>query len=116
MNRVFASIVAAVAALLAGCATLPPPEGRSETTAFTDTAGTRLGRAIAPAVAAHPGKTGIHAMPLPHDALAARVLLAAAAEKSIDAQYFIWQGDEVGNLLFEAVWRAAERGVRVRLL
>ena len=55
-------------------------------------------------------------MPSPHDALAARVLLAAAAEKSIDAQYFIWHGDEVGNLLFEAVWRAAERGVRVRLL
>ena len=116
MNRVFASIVAALAALLAGCTTLPPPEGRSETMAFTDTAGTRLGRAVAPAVAAHPGKTGIHAMPSPHDALAARVLLAAAAEKSIDAQYFIWNSDEVGNLLFEAVWRAAERGVRVRLL
>ena len=116
MNRVIASVVAALAALLAGCATLPPPEGRSESTAFTDTAGTRLGRAVAPKVALHPGKTGIHAMPSPHDALAARVLLAAAAEKSIDAQYFIWHGDEVGNLLFEAVWRAAERGVRVRLL
>jgi len=116
VNRVIASIVAALAALLAGCATLPPPEGRSESTAFTDTAGTQLGRAVAPKVALHPGKTGVHAMPSPHDALAARVLLAAAAEKSIDAQYFIWHDDEVGNLLFEAVWRAAERGVRVRLL
>ena len=43
-------------------------------------------------------------------------LLAAAAEKSLDVQYYIWHGDQVGNLLFEALWQAAERGVRVRLL
>jgi len=40
----------------------------------------------------------------------------AAAEKSLDAQYFIWHGDQVGYLLFEALWQAAGRGVRVRLL
>jgi putative cardiolipin synthase len=44
------------------------------------------------------------------------VLLAAAAEKSLDVQYYIWNGDQVGYLLFEALWQAAERGVRVRLL
>ena len=99
-----------------GCATLPPPKDRVETTALTDTAGTRLGRAIAPGVAANPGKTGIHALPDPRDAFAARVLLANAAEKSLDAQYFIWHGDHVGYLLFQALWQAAERGVRVRLL
>jgi len=71
---------------------------------------------VAPLVAAHPGKTGVHAMPDPHDAFAARVLLAAAAERSLDVQYYIWHGDQVGNLLFEALWRAAQRGVRVRLL
>lgn len=31
-------------------------------------------------------------------------------------QYFIWNGDHVGYLLFQALWQAAERGVRVRLL
>ena len=31
-------------------------------------------------------------------------------------QYYIWHGDTVGHLLFEALWQAAERGVRVRLL
>ena len=69
-----------------------------------------------PGVAANPGKTGIHALPQPHDAFAARVLLAAAAEKSLDVQYYIWHRDQVGYLLFEALWQAAERGVRVRLL
>ncbi len=102
--------------LVTGCATLPPPKDRVETTALTDTAGTRLGRAVAPGVAANPGKTGIHSLPDPRDAFAARVLLANAAEKSLDAQYYIWHGDQVGYLLFEALWQAAERGVRVRLL
>ena len=44
------------------------------------------------------------------------MLLAAAAEKSLDVQYYIWHGDQIGYLLFEALWQAAERGVRVRLL
>jgi len=105
-----------VASLLAGCTSLPPLEGRSETKALTDTSATRLGRAVASDVAAHPGKAGIHAMPVATDAFAARVLLAAAAEKSLDVQYYIWHGDQTGYLLYEAMWRAAERGVRVRIL
>jgi putative cardiolipin synthase len=105
-----------IASLVTGCASLPPIAGRTETFALADTAGTRLGRALALPVAENAGKTGIHTLSNPHDAFAARVLLAGAAEKSIDAQYFIWHGDQVGYLLFEALWRAAERGVRVRLL
>ena len=71
---------------------------------------------VAPFVAAHPGLSGVHAMPDAYDAFAARMVLAAAAQRSIDAQYYIWHGDQVGMLLFEALWNAAERGVRVRLL
>jgi len=106
----------AVVVAATGCATLPPPKDRVETAALTDTTATRLGRAIAPGVAANPAKTGIHELPDPRDAFAVRVLLASAAEKSLDAQYFIWNGDHVGYLLFQALWHAAERGVRVRLL
>ncbi len=116
MRRIFALAVVQLAALIAGCASLPSLQGRTETTAFADTAATRLGRALAADVAANPGKTGIHPLPEPHDAFAARVLLAAAAEKSLDVQYYIWHGDQVGYLFFEVLWRAAERGVRVRLL
>jgi putative cardiolipin synthase len=56
--------------------------------------------------------------PLPdaRDAFAARVLLAQAAERSLDAQYYIWRQDMTGTLLFEALHAAADRGVRVRLL
>jgi len=116
MRRILVFVVAVLAALMAGCASLPPQEGRAASSAFADTASTRLGRAAAADVAANPGKTGIHPLREGHDAFAARFLLAAAAEKSLDVQYYIWHGDQVGYLMFEALWRAAERGVRVRLL
>ena len=106
----------ALVALLGGCAVLPPLEGRVASTAITDTASTRLARAMASDIGAHPAKSGIHALVKPEDAFAARVLLAAAAERSLDLQYYIWNGDQTGYLLYEAAWRAAQRGVRVRIL
>lgn len=116
MRSLLRLAVAALVVLVSGCASLPPPEGRSVTTALPDTQETRIGRALASGVAAHPGRTGIHPLPRPRDAFATRVLLAAAADRSIDVQYYIWHGDTVGYLLFEALWQAAERGVRVRIL
>ena len=117
MSRGSSLLIAAVLALLAGCAGLPPLPDRTPSSAFTDTTDTRLGRAAAPYIAAAPPQTsGVHLFAEPRDAFAARMLLAATAEKSIDAQYYIWHGDQVGILLYEALWKAAERGVRVRLL
>src|SRR5689334_5305242 len=108
--------LAAACLLTAGCATLPPQEGRATSFALAQTADTRLGTAIAPLAAGHPGKTGIHAVPIAADAFAARVLLATAAQRSIDAQYYIWRDDQTGMLLFESLAAAADRGVRVRIL
>ena len=77
---------------------------------------TRLGKAVLPLVQAHPGKSGVFALSDGRDAFAARVLLAGASERTLDIQYYIWNGDKTGTLLFEALRRAADRGVRVRLL
>lgn len=115
-ERNLAPVIAMLTALLAGCGSLPPLDGRTQTSALTDTGGTRLALAVAPHAAAHPGKSGIYAIPQPRDAFAARGLLAGAADRSLDVQYYIWHGDETGWLLFEAIYRAAQRGVRVRLL
>ena len=60
--------------------------------------------------------SGVYPLDQPLDAFAARVLLARAAERSLDVQYYIWHGDVTGHLMFEEMWNAAERGVRVRLL
>src|SRR6185437_12431721 len=95
---------------------LPSLDGRTTSRALTDTEGTRIGRAIASQTAAHPGLGGIHLLSDGPDAFAARVALARAAERSIDAQYYIWHGDITGTLLFDELRAAADRGVRVRLL
>jgi putative cardiolipin synthase len=62
------------------------------------------------------GKSGIVAMRDARDAFAARAHLADAAEHTLDIQYYIWRNDMSGTLLLEALRRAADRGVRVRLL
>jgi cardiolipin synthase C len=77
---------------------------------------TELGALVEKAVQAHPGQTGIRSLADGKSALAARVLLARAAERSIDAQYYIWHGDTTGLMLLDDLRAAAQRGVRVRLL
>jgi len=67
-------------------------------------------------VEAHPGLSGIVALPDGHDAFAARALLADAAERTLDARYYMWHNDMSGSMLFSALRRAADRGVQVRLL
>ena len=79
-------------------------------------ADTHLDRSVRPVTKAYPGKSGIVTLPDGHDAFAARVLLANAAERTLDVQYYIWHLDMSGTMLFQALRRAADRGVRVRLL
>jgi phosphatidylserine/phosphatidylglycerophosphate/cardiolipin synthase-like enzyme len=116
--RAFGLCIAAVMllAVLAGCASLPTAVERTPTQAFSDTGGTQLGRSVSAAGAAHPGRTAVHALPAGRDAFAARHALARAAQRSIDVQYYIWHPDTSGGLLAHALWQAAERGVRVRML
>jgi len=83
---------------------------------FHDPLDTRLARACAPLVQAHPGRSGVVALPDGRDAFAARALLADAAERTLDVRYYIWHRDMSGTLLCAALRRAAERSVRVRLL
>ena len=106
----------ATALALAGCATLPPPPQRTATTAFTDTGGTRIGRVVEAQAVAHPGRSGVRALPDGREAFIARYALAEGADRSIDVQTYIWRDDTSGNLLAQALWDAAERGVRVRVL
>lgn len=106
----------ALAIALAGCAGLPSLAGRTASTALSDTAATPLGVAIAPLAAAHPGKSGLYSLVDGREAFAARAVLANAAHRSLDVQYYIWRNDITGALLFDALRAAAARGVRVRLL
>jgi cardiolipin synthase C len=113
MLRLF---IAALLLIVSGCASLPVDYERTESRALQDTATTRLGRAGQAALSAHPGQNAFRPLPGGVDALVARMYLADMAERSVDLMYYIWQDDLVGRHLANAVLRAADRGVRVRIL
>ncbi|MDQ3445099.1 MAG: phospholipase D-like domain-containing protein, partial [Pseudomonadota bacterium] len=67
-------------------------------------------------IEANAGKSGVYVLDTGTEALLARAWLADHARESIEVQYFIWSTDNIGILAAEALLRAAERGVRVRVI
>lgn len=64
----------------------------------------------------HPDQTGTAILDNGTEALLARAWLADHASKTIEVQYFIWSNDNIGTLATEALIRAADRGVKVRVI
>jgi len=103
--------------LLAGCATtIPRDYERPVSSAFTEPGETELGRFFQSEMAAHPGKSGVVLVPTGEWGFRVRAGLSNQAEKTIDVQYYIWETDTAGIILAERILRAADRGVRVRML
>ncbi|MGO4836739.1 phospholipase D family protein, partial [Rhizobiaceae sp. 2RAB30] len=75
-----------------------------------------LGRAAIRLAKGMEGRSGLAMLPENLDAFTARVLTARHAEQSLDLMYYIWHKDLTGRLLVNEVVKAADRGVRVRLL
>jgi putative cardiolipin synthase len=78
--------------------------------------GTRLGGQFANAAREHGESSGFRIITVGIDGFLTRVQMIDAAERTLDLQYFIFRGDETGRLLTDALLRAADRGVRVRVL
>ena len=95
---------------------LPDISARQVSAAIPADPETHLGASFTDAADQQPGLSGVIAVQSGQDALASRLELAAVAEQSIDAQYYIWQDDTSGIMLLNALHQAAQRGVRVRLL
>lgn len=111
------ALMVAVAVILARWAfAVPKVQDRIDSTALPPAKTGRLALALAQKAAEQTGKTGVLALQDGDDAFAARMMLADAAVSTIDAQYYIWRGDLTGYLLLDALLRAADRGVRVRVL
>lgn len=100
-----------------GCSTLPKQEAHPVEFAFnTDTAQTSLAKIVLPLREKNPQLTGYHVLYDPFEAIAARLHLIDKAEKTLDLQYYIWDNDKIGALALHSIIRAADRGVKVRLL
>jgi len=105
-----------VIAVATGCAFYNTKYPRSPSTALPEDRATTLARLFEPAVARHPGDSGVEYMRYGRVALEARLALCDLAERSLDLQYYIWDADVSGRLLADRIIRAADRGVRVRVL
>jgi putative cardiolipin synthase len=89
---------------------------RTPSTAFVQPETTTLGALFQEAADKHPGLSGFTLVRQGGPALMGRLMMADLAEKTIDAQYYIWDGDTTGRIVADRLMRAADRGVRVRVL
>lgn len=67
-------------------------------------------------LARHPRQSAVRLLPDGLDAFAARVHSARSAVRTLDIQSYIWHDDATGRYIARELLRAAERGVRVRVL
>ena len=111
------SVITVFLVLLAtGCAELPSNYEQPVSVALEDPESTTVGRLFREDTQSNSGKSGFALLVSGQAAFAARDDIIAAADKTVDAQYFIWEDDQTGRLLIDRLVRAADRGVRVRLL
>jgi putative cardiolipin synthase len=104
--------------LAAGCASLPPAAlaPKPVTRALEPSLDTFLGRTFEPLARSHEGESGFHMLIAGIDGLSARVEMIDAAQRSLDLQSYIFRADQSGSRIAQALARAADRGVRIRVL
>jgi cardiolipin synthase C len=109
---------AAMVVLACGCTTMPPvlDAPKSPSTALELHERTGLGKIIAARGREHPGLSGFRLLVDGRDSFSVRMRIAERVERTLDVQYFLLQPDHTGQLLLAAMLKAADRGVRVRLL
>ena len=106
-------------ALVAACAPDAGPSMAADAdfcaTIHRDTA-VHLARQLQPVESMMASRTGVYVLEDGGDAMIARAWLSEYAERTIDVQYFIFSADNVGLIAADYLVRAADRGVRVRVL
>lgn len=106
----------AVLPLLAHCASAPRMEGVVPSHAIPAADSTQLDQIVLQRLGDEPDVSGVQLVLQNQLAFAYRAATAAAAQRSLDVQYYLWNADFTGKLLAAELMRAAERGVRVRVL
>lgn len=110
------ALVAVLALMLGACSSLPQNVSRTPSQALDPGVESTLATNLQPLFDANPGLSGFYTLGESEAAFAARVQLIAAAQRTLDIQYYIWHDDLTGRAIHTFLQRAADRGVRVRLL
>lgn len=107
-----------IAFLLGACSSVPSRfnDPKPSSVALTHPEATRLGVQFDTPTRVRDGESAFRILSVGVDGFLARAEMINAAEKTLDLQYFIFRGDATGRLITDALLRAADRGVRVRVL
>ncbi len=116
VRTLFRILVVPAVMLIVGCSSVRYDVPRPPTYAIDHPQETFLGRSFVSQLAATPGQSGFHLLVSGQEAFLARAALAESAERTLDLQYYIVAEDATATLLLYRALRAAQRGVRVRLL
>ena len=107
----------AAIAVLSGCASAPPVASLERSVAHAPRPDGLLAAEESRILAQEGlGQSGFVLLEANQEALDWRLAIVDAARHSLDLQYYVWFGDDVGTLLMLRVIDAADRGVRVRIL
>ncbi|WP_085630195.1 MULTISPECIES: phospholipase D family protein [unclassified Pseudomonas] len=107
------SVLLLLTALLGGCATLDVPREPSQALPASASA---FGRSIQAQAAPHNGQSGFRLLSNSTEAFTARAELIRNAQSSLDLQYYIVHDGVSTRMLVDELLKAADRGVRVRIL
>ncbi|WP_192559291.1 phospholipase D family protein [Pseudomonas allokribbensis] len=102
-----------LASFLGGCATLDVPREPSQA---LPASASSFGRSIQAQAAPYKGQSGFRLLSNSTEAFTARAELIRNAQSSLDLQYYIVHDGISTRMLVEEVLKAADRGVRVRIL
>lgn len=112
-------VLLVVLLVLVGCGHLEPinDRGRTWSTVIAHPETTPLGKQTRRLLKQQPaGHSGFLLLDRGEEALLWRGMLVDRATRSIDAQYYIWYRDKVGTIAAERLLKAADRGVRIRVI
>lgn len=117
LRRMAAALLGAATLVLTGCATPPAWQKPPAEAAPAPRAECRFAAAEEAIAAVNgPETSGFNLLERSGRALQWRLALIDSARYSIDLQYYVWFGDTLGRLMMDRVIKAADRGVRVRIL
>ena len=102
-----------LASFLGGCASLDVQREPSQALPASDSA---FGRSVQAQAAPHKGQSGFRLLSDSTEAFTARAELIRSAQRSLDLQYYIVHDGISTRMLVHELLKAADRGVRVRIL
>ena len=116
MTRIVQILSLIIMIFMVGCATTDKQVIRTPSEALQQPELTSAYQFLQPEMEKHPGISGFNLLDSGNKAFTARNAMTQIAEQTLDVQYYIWESDITGAILINQLIKAAERGVRVRLL